>query len=107
MNTEKVLYKPGQLVRHKRYGYRGVVVSIDPECIAPEEWYQSNLTQPDRRQPWYHVLVSESEQITYPAQSSLIPDESFQPINHPLIGHFFDRFEEGHYVRNQRPWQES
>jgi len=106
MNTKKALYKPGQLVRHKRYGYRGVVVSFDPECLAADEWYQSNQTQPDKHQPWYHVLVSESEMITYSAQSSLIPDESFQPIDHPLIDHFFEHFEDGRYVRNQEPWPE-
>ena len=104
MNTDKALYKPGQVMQHKRYGYRGVIVAVDPECLAPEEWYQANRTQPDRNQPWYHVLVSGSEQITYPAQSSLIPDESCQPIDHPLIDHFFDHFEEGHYVRNQQVW---
>ncbi len=50
------LYHPGQIVRHRRYGYRGVVVDSDLTCKADEAWYQSNQTQPDRNQPWYHVL---------------------------------------------------
>ena len=46
---------PGQIVRHKRYGYRGVVVDFDTTCQADETWYQSDNTQPVRNQPWYHV----------------------------------------------------
>lgn len=104
----KALYKVGQLVKHKSYGYRGVIVSVDLSCQAPQEWYLSNRTQPKRNQPWYHVFVSNSGgQVTYPAQTSLIPDESFQSIEHPLISYFFDRFVEGHYVRNQQEWPAS
>jgi heat shock protein HspQ len=97
-------FKPGQLVRHKRYGYRGVVVAVDQTCQASEAWYQSNKTQPDRNQPWYHVLVDLSESTTYPAQSSLQPDESREPITHPLTQYFFSSFVDGRYIRNSRPW---
>ncbi len=65
------LYHPGQIVRHRRYGYRGVVVDSDLTCKADEAWYQSNQTQPDRNQPWYHVLVDGTSNTTYAAQTSL------------------------------------
>ena len=94
----------GQLVRHRRYGYRGVIVEVDPQCMADDDWYNSNQTQPDRNQPWYHVIVSGSDQITYPAQSSLLPDESLQEIDNPFIPHFFSGFVDGHYPRNTTPW---
>lgn len=100
----KPLYRPGQLVRHRRYGYRGVVVDVDPCCQASDQWYQANQTQPERNQPWYHVLVDGSEATTYPAQSSLAADTSKQPIDHPLIEVFFTSFVDGHYLRNDRPW---
>ncbi len=99
-----VLYKLGQIVKHKRYGYRGVIVAYDPECLADMRWYEKNQTQPEKKQPWYHVLVSGSEQVTYSAQTSLIPDESCQKIEHPYLTHFFSEFENGHYVRNNEPW---
>jgi heat shock protein HspQ len=102
-----VLYKPGQLIRHKRYGYRGVIVEADLECRADENWYLKNQTQPDRKQPWYHVLISDTDQITYPAQSSLLPDESCQEVHHPLINHFFSQFENNHHIRNNEPWPSS
>lgn len=98
------LFQPGQLVRHQRYGYRGVVVDVDLTCQAPDAWYESNQTQPARHQPWYHVLVDGSGTATYPAQTSLVLDGSREPIVHPLVEVFFSRFEDGHYVRNSQPW---
>lgn len=98
-------FSRGQLVRHKRYGYRGVIVEFDSHCRAPEEWVQSNQTQPDRAQPWYHVLVHGATSVTYAAQTSLDEDPSGERVEHPLVDQFFESFEGGHYVRNDRPWQ--
>jgi heat shock protein HspQ len=97
-------FRPGQLVRHNRYGYRGVVVDVDPYCKAPDSWYQKNQTQPERNQPWYHVLVDASSDITYAAQTSLAETDQFTPIAHPLVDVFFSAFEGESYVRNDRPW---
>jgi len=92
------------LVRHKRYGYLGVVVDSDPHCRAPDSWYSRNQTQPDRQQPWYHVLVDGSETATYAAQTSLEEAERAMPIEHPLLDVFFTDFDGEAYVRNQRAW---
>ena len=100
-------FLPGDLVRHVRYHYRGVVVAHDPKCLADENWYKSNKTQPDRNQPWYHVLVHESGSITYPAESSLALDESGEQIIHPLLDQFFNGLEKGRYKRNDTPWPDT
>ena len=97
-------FEPGQLVRHRRYGYRGVVVAVDLTCQADDEWYHSNRTQPDRGQPWYHVLVHDSTGCTYAAQTSLQEDDSEAQVSHPFISHFFSAFKDGQYTRNSRPW---
>ncbi len=97
-------FEPGQLITHRRYGYRGVIVDVDPKCKASDNWYQNNQTQPDRDQPWYHVLVHDSSATTYPAQQNLEADASGEPIDHPLLEYFFSAFENGRYVRNDRPW---
>ena len=94
----------GQLVRHRRYGYRGVIVDFDVTCHADEQWYQSNQTQPDRNQPWYHVLVHGATHTTYAAQDSLEADPAGTPVDHPLVVHFFEGFDRGRYIRNDRPW---
>lgn len=98
------MFVPGQLVEHQRYGYRAVVVAVDPYCKAGEAWYRSNQTQPTRNQPWYHLLVHETETTTYAAQGNLAPDPCEEPIEHPLVGMFFDAFSDGWYERNDRPW---
>ena len=97
-------FQLGQLVRHQRYGYRGVVVDFDIRCLADDDWYDANRTQPQRDQPWYHVLVDGSTSITYAAEGNLEPDDSNEPVNHPLISAFFDSFADQRYVRNDRPW---
>ena len=100
-------FAPGDLVRHVRYQYRGVVVAHDPKCLAEENWYLSNKTQPVRGQPWYHVLVHESGSVTYPAESSLALDESGEQIIHPLLDQFFNGLEKGRYKRNDIPWPDT
>ena len=97
-------FRPGQLVRHKRYGYRGVVVKADPCCKASDQWYRSNQTQPLRNQPWYHVLVDGSQMTTYAAQTSLEEDPDSEPVYHPLVDVFFSGFDGAEHVRNDRPW---
>jgi heat shock protein HspQ len=97
-------FRPGQLVRHRRYGYRGVVVDSDLTFRGDEGWYQSNKTQPAQNQPWYHVLVHGSPSTTYAAQTSLMADTSRDPIVHSLLEYFFTEFKNGAYVRNERPW---
>ena len=101
------VFVPGDLVKHRRYGYRGVVVDSDSKCRASDVWYQSNQTQPDKNQPWYHVLVDGSETVTYPAESSLVADDGGQPIVHPLVAEYFDGFEDGRHLRNDLPWPRS
>jgi len=100
-------FQPGNLVEHRRYKYRGVVVDYDLECSADEAWYRSNRTQPDKDQPWYKVLVDGTNRITYAAQSSLKSDTKLVEIEHPLLALFFTSFEQGVYIRNERPWPTS
>ena len=97
-------FQPGELVEHARYGYRGVVVAVDPRCMAADAWYFSNRTQPEREQPWYHVLVDGGRSVTYTAQTSLVADSQGGEISHPLLAKFFDVFQGGHYLRNSHGW---
>jgi len=104
-NTEmEIIFQPGQLVRHRRYGYRGIIVDFDLKLQAPNNWYYSNQTQPKRNQAWYHVLVDGSDQVTYAAQSNLLADSSSESVSHPFLDHFFTQSETGQYIRNDRTW---
>ncbi len=97
-------FAPGDLVQHKRYGYRGVVVEYDLEFRGEESWYRSNRTQPDKDQPWYNVLVDGTEQVTYAAQTSLEADTDEDQVMHPLVPVFFSGFKNRCYWRNGRAW---
>ena len=62
-----------------------------------DTWY-INKTQPNRNQPWYHVLVHDSGGLsTYVAHSNLKQDTSGQAIDHPRIGCYFTKLEDGRY----------
>ncbi len=101
---ELPLFMPGTLVRHRRYGYRGVVVDFDMSCHADDEWYHANPSHPERDQPWYHVLVHGSTINTYAAQENLIADATGGQIDHPLIQHFFEGIDSLGYRRNAELW---
>lgn len=103
-SRERPHFEPGQLVRHRRYGYRGVVVARDESCQAGDAWYHKNQTQPDRDQPWYHVLVDGSSTCTYAASENLVADRSGLPVDHPLVPQFFSDFQDGRYSRNDVEW---
>ena len=88
----------GQLVHHRRYDYRGVVVGVDEACKADDAWYARNRTQPDRDQPWYHVLRHQGAEH-YVAESNLESDPSDLPIDHPYVDRVFPTFHNGRYYR--------
>lgn len=94
----RALFSPGQLIHHRLFDYRGVIVDVDATCQASDEWYERVArSRPPRDQPWYHVLVHGATHMTYVAQRNLEPDESLQPIAHPLLDQFFSVFREGRY----------
>ena len=103
---ESSKFAPGDVIQHRRYGYRGVIVDFDPSCRAPAHWYQSNQTQPDRNQAWYHVLVDGNQQVTYVAESNLKYDKTGLPVVHGMLNLFFSGYnQEGNkYLRNEVPW---
>ena len=92
-------FSVGELIRHKRFEYRGVVVDVDPTFQLSEDWYdQVARSRPPKDAPWYHVLVDGSDQMTYVAQRNLERDTIAEPIQHPLLEHFFEGFDGSRYV---------
>ena len=102
MTDQDAKFSVGQLIHHRLFDYRGVIVDVDPTFQNSEEWYeQVARTRPPKDQPWYHVLVNDNVHTTYVAERNLEPDESSEPIRHPLLHDFFNAFEDGHYVSNR------
>jgi len=92
-----IRFRPGDLVTHRLYGYRGVVADRDDSCRADEAWYLSNPTQPAREQPWFHVLVHGSDATTYVAQENLRLYRGGEQVANPLVRRYFAAFSQGRY----------
>ena len=99
--TTVAKFSIGDLVHHKLFDYRGVIVDIDPDFQLTEEWYETVArSRPPKDKPWYHVLVHKGNHQTYVAEQNLEPDSTGEAIDHPLVDRFFDSFREGRYVND-------
>ncbi len=90
MRSRQAKFHIGQVIRHRLFNYRGVVVDVDPMFLGSDAWYeQAARSRPPKDKPWYRVLVHEAEHQTYMAECNLEPDPSGDPIRHPLLTAFF------------------
>ena len=89
------------IVRHKHYPFRGVIVDVDPEFDNTEEWYAAipEDVRPVREQPFYHLLAENSDSFysAYVSQQNLTSDDENGPIGHPDIDEVFDVMTDGRY----------
>lgn len=97
--TKTARFCVGELVHHRLFDYRGVIFDVDSEFTGSEEWYeQVARTRPPKDQPWYRVLVDESDRQTYVAQRNLGAEPDARPIQHPLVDLYFSEFRRGLYI---------
>ncbi|MEM9968256.1 MAG: heat shock protein HspQ [Pseudomonadota bacterium] len=94
-------YHLGQVVRHKKHPFRGVIFDVDPEFANTEEWYQSIPadSRPIKQQPYYHLLA-ENEQsyyVAYVSEQNLVEDHQSGPVDHPDVSDLFGPFTDGSY----------
>ncbi len=102
MKTLRANFRVGQLVHHKLFDYRGVVIDVDPTFQGSDLWYQANArSRPPKDQPWYHVLVHDADHRTYVAERNLAPDDSGEPVDHPELNEFLAEFRDGAYVSHR------
>ena len=102
--SQEAKFQVGQIIHHKRFDYRGVIVDVDATFQGTEDWYRAMAqSRPPKDQPWYHVLVHDGDHRTYVAERNLEPDLTGDPIRHPDLTQFFDRFEDGIYRADRAP----
>lgn len=107
-----VLFSVGHVIRHKQYGYRGVVVGWHEACKASTNWAEANkigLLPHGTAQPFYLVLVDVRDrpdaQVSYVAQDNveLLSGQGLQGggepsptpsclVSHPSIASHFASF---------------
>ena len=59
MTTNTAKFSIGNVVKHKRFDFRGVIYDVDFKFNNSEEWYQSipKDVRPKKNQPYYHLLA--------------------------------------------------
>lgn len=94
-------YHIGQVVRHRKHPFRGVVFDVDAKFSNTQEWYDAipEESRPAKNQPFYHLLAEndESYYVAYVSEQNLIPDGTSGPVGHPDLPDLFGDFENGHY----------
>ena len=98
MSDASVKFSPGNIVKHQKFHYRGVIFDVDLTFEGSAEWYQQvALSRPPKDAPWYHVLVDGSRQISYVAERHLVLSDDFSRIDHPLVKELFTGLVGQHY----------
>ena len=106
MKAQKAKFGIGQVVKHRKFSFRGVVFDIDPEFSNTEDWWLSipEDVRPRKDQPFYHLFAEneETEYIAYVSEQNLLADTSREPVRHPQIREMFERKRDGTYrIKNQ------
>ena len=91
----------GQVVKHRKFSFRGVIYDVDPEFANTKEWLMSIPAdvRPRKNQPFYHLYAenAETEYVAYVSEQNLLPDESGEPIRHAQVADRFDKTLKGTY----------
>jgi len=107
IRTPSIKYSVGNIFRHTKFGYRGVIYGWHDSC--PEEGQTlihsgQESIQNGPNQPFYHVLIDTRDR---PAQTSCVAEENIHlesgdHIHHPDVGLYFTAFSAGNYVPNKK-----
>lgn len=94
-------YHLGQILRHRKHAFRGVVFDVDAIFSNTDEWYASipEGSRPEKDQPFYHLLAEngQSYYVAYVSEQNLVPDGAGGPVDHPDLRDLFGDFEDGRY----------
>ena len=92
MISRQAKFSLGQVVRHRKHPFRGVVFDVDPEFSNTEEWYEAipEDARPSRDQPYYHLLAENEVTfyVAYVSEQNLVPDPSGEPVRFEGIAGF-------------------
>ena len=101
MLRSQAKFRIGQVVRHRKHPFRGVIFDVDAIFANTQEWYDAipEDSRPHKDQPFYHLLAEneDTEYVAYVSEQNLLPDESGEPVRHPQVREFFAAFRNGLY----------
>ena len=94
----------GTQVKHRIFGFRGVIFDVDPSFNNSEEWYLSipEDVRPRKDQPFYHLFAESQDKspyVAYVSEQNLVLDgDSDDPISHPEMDEYFEDMIDGRFV---------
>ena len=101
MNPRRAKFGIGQVVKHRKYAFRGIIYDVDPEFANTQEWWESipEDVRPRKDQPFYHLFAenADTEYIAYVSEQNLLADTSGDPVRHPQVEEVFVRAQDGVY----------
>lgn len=92
------VFRLGQKVKHKMFGYRAIIVGMDPVCSESSSWMENAQVKKLSRgtaQPFYQVLVDVRAEpdllVAYVAEENLlVPDKPDKGrFDHPYMAFLF------------------
>jgi heat shock protein HspQ len=91
----------GQIVKHRKFAFRGIVYDVDPVFANTEEWWEAipEDVRPHKDQPFYHLYAEndDTEYVAYVSEQNLLADDSGDPVRHPEVDEMFTRARDGGY----------
>ncbi|MDB5508152.1 MAG: DNA-binding protein [Hyphomicrobiales bacterium] len=107
MEARLAKFRIGQVVRHRKFPFRGVIFDVDPVFANTEDWWLAipEDVRPIKEQPFYHLFAenAETEYVAYVSEQNLLPDESGEALRHPQIRDMFERADDGSYRLRSAP----
>ncbi|PID47082.1 MAG: DNA-binding protein [Proteobacteria bacterium] len=98
MDIRRAEYNIGQVIYHKHYNFRGVIVDVDAEFAGDDKWYKEHAkNNPPKDAPWYHVLVDEDSVMAYVSEQNICSDVSDLDVDNPMVLNLLTSDGEGRY----------
>ena len=101
MLTVQAKFTIGQVVRHRKHPFRGVIFDIDPTFSNTDEWWEliPEDMRPNKDQPFYHLLAENdtSYYVAYVSEQNLVSDRSGDPVEHPEVEQMFGDLHDDRY----------
>lgn len=94
----------GMSVKHRKFGFMGVIFDVDPEFSNTDEWYDSIPAEvrPRKDQPFYHLFAvnpaDSSPYIAYVSEQNLVPLAEDEDVPHPQLEDFFEGRRDGQWI---------
>ena len=107
MDIKPAKFKLGEVVRHRKFDFRGIIFDVDPIFDNTDEWLDRipEDRRPTKNQPFYHILAEneyKSVYIAYVSQQNLVEDSDKNPFTHPSVKLIFDgKDTDGNYIVKQ------